>query len=60
MNMIVCGEQCKHQREGYCCLEGESRITGAIKSPCWYFYPNEKNTVTNSKTDYSNDSGENI
>ena len=37
MNMIVCGENCKHQKDGYCCLTGESRITGAIKSPCWYY-----------------------
>ena len=41
MNIIVCGSDCRYQRDGYCCLEGRAVITNAVSSPCCYY---EKNT----------------
>lgn len=35
MNMIPCGESCKHQKDGYCCLESGGKLTGA--SGCRFF-----------------------
>ncbi|MCL2077147.1 MAG: hypothetical protein FWH08_01925 [Oscillospiraceae bacterium] len=37
MNLIICNESCRHQRDGYCCLEGSSQITNALASPCCYY-----------------------
>ncbi len=37
MNMIVCGSDCRYQRDGYCCLEGRAVITNAVSSPCCYY-----------------------
>jgi hypothetical protein len=40
LNMIVCGEQCAHQKDGYCVLEGTPSLTaGAGNDPCGYFAP---------------------
>lgn len=37
MNLILCSENCKHQKDGYCCLEEYGAITDVISSPCAYF-----------------------
>jgi hypothetical protein len=42
MNMIVCGSDCRYQKDGYCCLEGRAVITNAVSSPCCYYEQNEK------------------
>ena len=52
MNMIPCGENCKHQQEGYCCLEENARITGASK--CRYF-DEQKPVAKKKKPEKSND-----
>jgi len=40
MNMIICNEKCRHQKEGYCVLTGMAQITNALASPCCYFESN--------------------
>jgi len=50
MNLIICNERCRHQKEGYCSLEGSSQITNALASPCCYYEEtskNEQGTVNN-------------
>ena len=42
MNMILCGENCRHQKDGYCCLEEWGRLNDARSSPCCYFEEKEK------------------
>ena len=37
MNLILCSENCKHQKDGYCCLEEYGAITDVISSHCAYF-----------------------
>ena len=37
MNMIICNEKCRHQKEGYCALNGTAQITNALASPCCYY-----------------------
>ena len=43
MNMIVCANDCRYQKDGYCTLEGRAVITNAVSSPCCYY---EKNVRT--------------
>ena len=45
MNFILCNEKCKHQKDGYCSLEGSAKITNAVtssKSGCCYYEENGK------------------
>lgn len=42
MNMILCDENCRHQKDGYCCLEEWGKLTDALSSPCCYFEEKEK------------------
>lgn len=44
MNLILCSENCKHQKDGYCCLDEYGRITDVISSPCVYFDERKENT----------------
>ncbi|MCH5324949.1 MAG: hypothetical protein J1E39_06995 [Eubacterium sp.] len=44
MNMILCSEPCRHQRDGVCSLEGEGTITNAAINGCCYFAPREGKT----------------
>jgi len=38
MNMIVCGERCVHQKDGYCILERITSLTSdAQREQCAYF-----------------------
>jgi hypothetical protein len=37
MNLIICNENCKHQQDGYCSLEGGAKITNALSAPCCYY-----------------------
>ncbi len=38
MNMILCGENCRHQKDGYCMLEDLTHAgSGAGGSKCVYF-----------------------
>ena len=37
LNFIICGENCRHQCDGYCTLEGMAEITNAVTSSCCYF-----------------------
>ncbi|MBP3857534.1 MAG: hypothetical protein IK990_18185 [Ruminiclostridium sp.] len=48
MNMIVCGSDCRYQKDGYCCLEGRAVITNAVSSPCCYY---EKKSVQSGGND---------
>ena len=41
MNMIVCGSDCRYQKDGYCSLEGRAVITNAVSSPCCYYEKND-------------------
>jgi hypothetical protein len=36
MNFILCNEKCRHQKDGYCSLEGAAQVTNALASPCRY------------------------
>lgn len=54
MNMIVCGNDCRYQKDGYCCLEGRAVITNAVSSPCCYY---EKNRKPDAAPDRDNDEG---
>ncbi len=47
MNMILCSRNCRHQQEGYCCLEGRAVITNAVVSPCCY-YEEKKDNISKS------------
>ncbi|MCL2036048.1 MAG: hypothetical protein FWG83_01505 [Oscillospiraceae bacterium] len=42
MNMIICNEKCRHQKDGYCGLNGVAQITNALASPCCYYEGNSK------------------
>lgn len=37
MNLIVCGENCRHQREGYCALDNITRLTKDTRAKCGYY-----------------------
>lgn len=37
MNLIVCDENCRHQKEGYCTLNQITRLTGDTRAKCGYF-----------------------
>lgn len=49
MNLILCSENCKHQKDGYCCLEEYGAITDVISSPCAYFDEREPALENNKK-----------
>ena len=52
MNFILCSENCKHQKDGYCCLDEYGKVTDVISSPCVYFDgrdSEEKTEGTDSK-----------
>lgn len=44
MNMISCGERCKHQKNGYCVLDGRAKITNSVSSACRYYEQAENST----------------
>lgn len=37
MSLIVCDQKCRHQKEGYCCLEQISHLTSDTNATCGYF-----------------------
>ena len=39
MNMIVCSENCTHQKEGYCTLPHITQLSGVLHAACGYFQP---------------------
>lgn len=49
LNLILCSENCKHQKDGYCCLEEYGAITDVISSPCAYF-DEKKESYGNDKS----------
>lgn len=49
MNMILCSRNCRHQQEGYCCLEGRAVITNAVVSPCCYYEEKRDNISKSGK-----------
>ena len=49
MNMIVCIRNCRHQCDGYCCLEGRTVITNAVESPCCYYEERSRENDKNKK-----------
>lgn len=52
MNMIVCGNNCRYQKDGYCCLEGRAVITNAVSTPCCYYEsPAEPSDASSGKND---------
>lgn len=40
MTLIPCGQPCRHQREGYCTLEGTPPVQ-QVGSGCPYFHPQQ-------------------
>ena len=49
MNLIVCGEDCVHQKEGYCNLEKPSVVTdprAAETKHCLYYTPAKKQALS--------------
>ena len=36
MNLIPCDVDCKHQQEGYCCLDQASRVTNDTGGCAYY------------------------
>ena len=44
--MIVGGNDCRYQKDGYCCLEGRAVITNAVSTPCCYYEKTVKPAVT--------------
>ncbi len=57
MNMIVCGIDCRYQKDGYCCLEGRAVITNAVSSPCCYYEKTPKNSSEEGKSGPENENG---
>ncbi len=49
MNLILCSENCKHQKDGYCCLDEYGRITDVISSPCVFF--DKKDDIADERED---------
>ncbi len=45
MNLIVCDENCRWQKEGYCTLDDLTRISGGKESLCRHY---EKELITKS------------
>ncbi len=39
MNLIVCGENCRHAKEGYCALDHVTQLSGSTQKGCGYFAP---------------------
>ena len=37
MNMITCSTDCAYQKDGYCCLDFVSEITGSAVAGCHYY-----------------------
>ncbi len=37
MNFIACGENCRHQKDGYCALDDLTHADAAACSECRYF-----------------------
>ena len=54
MGIIACGEDCKHQKDGYCNLENAAKITNTEKK-CPYFENKLFNKVNSiSDSSYTN------
>ncbi|TCL44646.1 hypothetical protein EDD78_102272 [Harryflintia acetispora] len=39
MNLVPCSKHCRHQREGYCALEGISEPVSVQEKECSFFSP---------------------
>lgn len=37
MNMIICGENCRWQKDGYCTLDDLTRAAAQVSTKCRYF-----------------------
>lgn len=37
MNIITCGEDCRHQKDGYCGLDDLTHADASVSSKCKYF-----------------------
>ena len=37
MNLICCSKNCRHQRDGYCCLSGMTALTASKEDGCLYY-----------------------
>lgn len=37
MNMIICGENCRYQKDGYCMLDDLTHANASASSECCYF-----------------------
>lgn len=46
--MIPCAESCLHQCDGYCTLEGKTRVTNSTLKTCPFFKQNNKLKTSNS------------
>jgi len=57
MNMIVCGSDCRYQKDGYCCLEGRAVITNAVSSPCCYYERSPEKSSEDGKGESKNENG---
>lgn len=38
MNFIICSENCRHQKDGYCMLEDLTQPCGNPSAPCKYYH----------------------
>ena len=39
MNIVVCNENCRHQKDGYCVLDDLTHAEAAASSKCKYYEP---------------------
>lgn len=37
MNLICCSKNCRHQKDGYCCLSGMTALTASKEDGCLYY-----------------------
>ena len=44
MSLIVCGQDCRHQSDGYCALNQITSLSGSSKAKCGYYEKLDANT----------------
>lgn len=49
MNLIPCDADCKHQNEGYCCLDKASQVTNTQGGCAYYEGSKRKTSLSDSK-----------
>lgn len=49
MNMVLCAQDCKHQREGYCSLNEISGLSDIVNPKCSYYQKADKLKTTTER-----------